>query len=37
MIKAVDQYDFSDYANADFIDFTVKHMKMWLKAVKALQ
>lgn len=36
MIKAVDGYDFSDYANADFIDFTVKHMKMWLEALKAL-
>ena len=37
MIKAVDNYDFSDYANADFIDFTVKHMKMWIKALKELQ
>ncbi len=37
MIKAVDNYDFSDYANSEFIDFTVKHMKMWLKAIKKLQ
>lgn len=36
MIKAVDNYDFSEYANADFIDFTVKHMKMWLEAIRAL-
>lgn len=36
MIKAVDSYDFSDYANADFIDFTVKHMEMWLEALKNL-
>ena len=36
MIKAVDNYDFSDYANADFIDFTVNHMKMWLKALRSI-
>ena len=36
MIDAVDAYDFSDYANHDFIDFTVEKMKRWLEAVKAL-
>ncbi len=36
IIKAVDNYDFSDYANADFIDFTVNHMKMWLKALRSI-
>jgi hypothetical protein len=36
MIKAVDKYDFSDYANSDFIEFTVQHMEMWLAALRTL-
>ncbi|MCJ7429316.1 MAG: alpha-1 4-glucan-protein synthase [Candidatus Nanohaloarchaeota archaeon QJJ-5] len=36
MIDAVDAYDFSDYANDDFIDFTVEKMKRWLAAIKEL-
>lgn len=36
MIDAVDAYDFSEYANADFIDFTVEKMKRWLAAIKEL-
>lgn len=36
MIKAVDGKDFSDYANAEFIDFTVEKMKDWLKAIEKL-
>ncbi len=37
MITALEEYDFSDYANADFIDFTVEKMKRWLEAVRKLQ
>lgn len=37
MIGAVDRYDFSEYANSDFIDFTVEHMRMWLKALNSLK
>lgn len=37
MIEAVDRYDFSEYANSDFIDFTVEHMRMWLKALNSLK
>jgi Reversibly glycosylated polypeptide. len=36
MISAVEKYDFSEYANSDFIDFTVEHMEMWLKALETL-
>ncbi|MFQ3275263.1 MAG: hypothetical protein ACI9LV_000217 [Candidatus Nanohaloarchaea archaeon] len=36
MIDAVESYDFSEYANSEFIDFTVEHMKMWLEAIKTL-
>jgi hypothetical protein len=37
MISAVEEYDFSEYANSDFIDFTVEHMEMWLKALETLR
>ena len=36
MIAAVDAYDFSEYANSEFIDFTVEKMRRWLDAVRAL-
>ena len=37
MIEAVDEYDFSEYENADFIDFTVTYMKKWLEAIKEIE
>jgi hypothetical protein len=36
MIAAVDDYDFSGYDNADFIDFTVEKMERWLAAIDEL-
>jgi hypothetical protein len=36
MVAAVDAYDFSEYANSEFIDFTVEKMRGWLDAVRAL-
>ena len=37
MITAVDEYDFSPYANAEFIDFVVEKMERWLTAVRQLE
>ncbi len=37
MIEAVDAYDFSEYNNSEFIDFTVEKMRRWLEAVRALE
>jgi hypothetical protein len=37
IIKALKNYDFSEYANADFIDFTVRHMEMWIEACRTIE
>ncbi|MEF8780180.1 MAG: alpha-1 4-glucan-protein synthase [Haloferacaceae archaeon] len=37
MIAAVDGYDFSGYANAEFVDFVVEKMRRWLAAVRELR
>jgi hypothetical protein len=37
MITAVDEYDFSAYDNAEFIDFVVGKMNQWLAVVRELQ
>ncbi|EGQ43413.1 MAG: putative glucan-protein synthase, RGP family protein [Candidatus Nanosalina sp. J07AB43] len=37
MIKSVKDYDFSDYANEGFIDFTVEYMEKWLSALEKLE
>ena len=37
MIVAVDEYDFSAYDNADFIDFVVEKMERWLTVIHELQ
>ncbi|MEF8807924.1 alpha-1 4-glucan-protein synthase [Natronomonas sp.] len=37
IIAAVEEYDFSEYANSEFIDFTVAKMNRWLEAIRALE
>jgi hypothetical protein len=37
MIAAVDEYDFSAYDNAEFIDVVVEKMRRWLAAIDELQ
>ena len=37
MIAAIEAYDFSEYVNNGFIDFTVAKMKRWLEAVRAIE
>ncbi|MDY6775468.1 MAG: alpha-1 4-glucan-protein synthase [Halobacteria archaeon] len=36
MIAAVEAYDFSEYNNSGFIEFTVEKMSRWLEALSAL-
>jgi len=37
MIDAVDEYDFSPYDNAEFIDLVVEKMNRWLVVIRELQ
>lgn len=37
MIRALEEYDFSEYSNSEFIDFCTEKMRRWLKVLKKLQ
>ncbi len=37
MISAIEDYDFSNYENSDFIDFTVDKMRRWLEVCEELR
>lgn len=37
MIAAIEAYDFSEYVNNGFIDFTVTKMKRWLEVIRIIE